>query len=396
MQRRNFIKAAGVTLALPALESFGAELKENDAKAKRILMFSQAQGICIDTFVPELEGRGYTPPEGMASLAPYQDQMTFFSSMRHRGGMPGGHPAQKSVFCGFKAGTPKHTDSLDQLIARETSNHTRVPFVTTGGGSFKNGLAVNGTPSAKRTFERLFAKVDEDVERRIISRQESLLDHALGELKDVERHASIGDKRKLDEYLSSIREAEDDLKKQREWLSKPRAEVEFKEREADSAEMRDFRAILDLTFLAFKFDVTRVSCYYMQQAHPTYHRTTHAVGGEKGQQSLTLTMNTISADFKTFFDKLSDEESPYGGTLFDDTISIITSAQNPSKRFGPHVSNELPMIVAGGGFKNHGSHVNYKGNVSPCNVYLSVIQQMGIEAERFDSSHGTANDVLNG
>ena len=143
---------------------------------------------------------------------------------------------------------------------------------------------------------------------------------------------------------------------------------------------------LALIELAFKHDVTRVACIYLPHPNYGYHGLTHAIrnGGADG---LTSWATFYMDMFARTFDRFAAIKLPGGNTLMDETITIMTTTLGMNSQIGSHSSSDIPMVIAGGGL-NHGSYRYLKGQVSPCNVYVTAMQQMGIKVDKFANSTG--------
>jgi hypothetical protein len=145
----------------------------------------------------------------------------------------------------------------------------------------------------------------------------------------------------------------------------------------------DFICFISLTF---KYDVTRVACIFMNGPNYGYHGLTHAIsnGGAGGLTGWATFYMKVLADV---FDEFKATTMPGGNTLMDETITIFTTTLGMNEQLGSHSSKDIPMVIAGGGL-DHGSYRYLKRQVSPCNVYVTAMQQMGLKVDKFANSTG--------
>ncbi|MEK6237181.1 MAG: DUF1552 domain-containing protein, partial [Planctomycetales bacterium] len=412
---RGFLQAAGCTLALPALESFGEDSGAGEsAKAKRMLLFCLGQGFYTPGMYAATEGAGYETPPILKPLERHRDDFTVLgglqnspdASINHHGG-------QRYVFSGYSKGTGRLKDSLDQFAAKKIGDKTRVAVTTTGGASFKDGLPVSGQRTPRAMFDFLFGKIDKQKEAQAIAYRKSILDYVVDDAKRLDKRVTAADRAKLEEYYESVREAEASLRKKEDWLGKDQIDAPYptvKEpalpegadprkylqtlsdeekrmwgarREPSSLALQEQLRIIEL---AFKHDLTRVACIYLGSPNYGYHGITHNVrsggaGGLSGWAAFYMDA------FATVFDNLKAAKTPGGGNLMDETITILSTTLGINEMIGSHSSRDIPMVIAGGGL-DHGKYRYLKSQVSPCNVYVTALQQMGIQVDKFANSTG--------
>ncbi len=403
MKRRDMLKTAGCTLFLPALESFGRELSAPaEADVKRLFCVSMGYGFFTDV-LPQTDGADYVFSDHMEPLTKYRDHFTLYSKMK----FGGDHVRDHKCFVGNTTNNP---DSLDQIVADHIGHLTRVRNVVTFishahhhiVASWRNRLPVMPIQSTRVLFETLFAKTDPKTQERLLAHKKSVLDASRDEAKSLMQRVSGRDKTRLEEYFAALRESEQELNKSIEWLSKPNQDVEFpvapsfengflatdvdKKRFLDNPRAIQRGIAFDMIYKAFKFDVTRVVNFYMVGLDNDHHITTHNVPkSEDARKSLTKYDSSFFSLLANFYGKLASTKVESGGTLMDETVTVATGNNSVSQKRGPHNGSEIPVYVAGGGFKNHGGHVIRKGETT-CDIYLSILQKFGIQREQFGNS----------
>ena len=403
MKRRNILKTAGCTLFLPALESFGqVQPAPADAEVKRLFCISMGYGFFTDV-LPQTDGADYVFSDHMEPLKKHRDHFTLYSKMK----FGGDHVRDHKCFVG---NTTTNPDSLDQIVADHIGHLTRVRNVVTFishahhhiVASWRNRLPVMPIQSTRVLFETLFAKTDRKTQERLLAHKKSVLDGSLEEANSLMQRLSGRDRKRLEEYFAALRESEQELNKSIEWLSKPNTDVEFpvapslennflatdvdKKRFLENPRQIQRGIAFDMIYKAFKFDVTRVVNFYMVGLDNDHHITTHNVPkSEDARKSLTKYDSSFFSLLANFYCKLARTKVDSGGTLMDETVTVATGNNSVSQKRGPHNGSEIPVYVAGGGFKNHGGHVIRKGETT-CDIYLSILQKFGIQRDQFGNS----------
>ena len=403
MKRRDVLKTAGCTLFLPALESFGREQPAPaGADVKRLFCVSMGYGFFTDV-LPQIGGADYVFSDHMEPLKNHREHFTLYSKMK----FGGDHVRDHKCFVG---NTTTNPDSLDQIVAGHIGHLTRVRNVVTFishahhhiVASWRNRLPVMPIQSTRVLFETLFARTDPKTQERLLANKKSVLDASLEEANSLMQRVSGRDRQKLKEYFAALRESEQELNKSIEWLSKPNQDVEFpvapsfengflatdidKKRFLENPRQIQRGIAFDMIYKAFKFDVTRVVNFYMVGLDNDHHITTHNVPkSEDARKSLTKYDSSFFSLLADFYGKLSSTKVESGGTLMDETVTVATGNNSVSQKRGPHNGSAIPVLVAGGGFSNHGGHVIRKGETT-CDIYLSILQKFGIQREQFGNS----------
>lgn len=411
--RRQFLRASGVTLALPFLHSLLPRATAAAAAAdtsRCMVLINASMGLLPTEFFPQGEGSDYQLSNYLKGFAPLRDQFTVFSGLSHPE-VDGGHHAG---IC-FLTGAPhpggsgfRNTISVDQYAAERVGIRTRVPSLVLHAGAegHKNGLSWTssgvGIPSEDRpseVYKRLFlqgssAEVEAQLEELRTGR--SILDAVADRAQSLDRKVGAQDREKLDEYFTSVRELEERLVTAEEWEKTPKPEVAApmpKDIKDNSDIVGRTRLMYQMMKLALQTDSTRiislkvhsyagVAIEGVEQGH---HTLTHHGGRPEALRQLRLIEMARLAEFREFLTALADTRED-GESLLDRTAVLYGSHMGDANR---HTNDNLPVLLAGGGFK-HGQHLvfNKERNTPMANVFVSMLQRMGVETDRFASGSG--------
>ena len=407
MNRRDVLKSAGCILMLPALESFGQEAEGDDeVKANRLFCMNIGNGMCSDNF-PTSTGKAYQSSSTFQPLEKLKDDFTLCTNLRNYGN----HESTMYAFAEYSDHTNPQLiqDSVDEIAASHIGNDTRIRNLVVEqrhsyGISWKGGLPVSPITNGQILFETIFGKVDKKKRGELLALKKSMLDATRDEAKSMMRKVSEGDREKLDEYFSSLRESEKSLQRSERWLSEKQVDVPFPENVPFKTDglteylqkilkctyFNERSTYLDLLFLAFQFDITRVANVYGEWNWLGHHTDSHAVKTEEGFIKNIEADQAYMMQTARFLEKLKSTKAKAGGTLLDQTVCLITSSLSISREEGPHGMKNNPVIVAGGGFE-HGKHLKFNGTDNRNNIYLAALQHLGVETERFGTSSRSAN-----
>lgn len=426
-RRRFFLRAAGVSLALPLLESLGRQVFAEDSavgtlpgkpvgqdRPKRLVCIGNLLGYYPPAFFPKTAGRDYELPVSVESLAPHRQDFTIFSGLDH--GVKGGHSAMSSYLSGVRVidakGMPEGNITIDQRAAETTGGATRFPSLALGSESgIDGGCLMSWTRSGTRVpliktpsqvFGKLFVPEDAasiDAALRRLDLKRSILDTVQGDAKSLERRLARRDKEKLDEYFSSVRDVEKQIELRRKWAAVPKPDPKM-----DKPQNKDFVSDLpvmyDLIALALQTDSTRIatleiggdleaSAFDLKSGH---HALSHHGQREDAVAGLIKMERYQVEQFARFLAKLKSVEDG-SGRLLDHTMVLFGSGMGNANA---HTNSNLPIVLAGGGFK-HGEHKIFsaKGQGRPklCNLYLSMLQRFGAEVDSFGTSTGTLSGL---
>jgi hypothetical protein len=411
--RRNFLKAAGVCIALPALESLPGIAKADQAKTtRRMVCVGNEFGVYPGAFWPTTTGRDYELTTLLKPLESHRSNFTLFSHLDH--GLKGGHFAIHAFLTGVKSveakGSPDSGISLDQRAAEHVGSQTRFPSLAIGSeGGLHGGCQMSWTrtgtrippiPGPRELFRMLFIDDAGDAKQKAADRialQGSILDAVLGDAKSMGSRLNKNDAAKLDEYLSSVRDVESKLDLDKHWQNIPKPKLDMKEPE-NLGLTKDLPAIYELIALALQTDSTRVATLEIGGSFAAsdlgirqgYHNLSHHGQLQSNIDQLIQIELYQMQQFAHFLDKLrSTKESGSDKTLLESTMVLLGSGMGNANS---HINIDLPIILAGGGFQ-HGEHKSYpselRKRIPLCNLYVSMLQRFGVETDRFSAATGT-------
>jgi hypothetical protein len=264
----------------------------------------------------------------------------------------------------------------------------------------RTGTRIPPIPGPRELFRLLFVDDNAEGKRRAADRialQGSILDAVNGDAKSLQRRLNADDGRKLDEYLSSVRDVELKLELDRHWQSVPKPKTDLKEPENEGL-AKDLPAIYELIALALETDSTRVATLEIGGSFAAsdlgirngYHSLSHHGQVQAAIDQLVQIELYQMEQAARFLEKLKAIREPDSdGTLLDSTMVLLGSGMGNANS---HVNTDLPIILAGGGFK-HGEYKQYpqdpKRRVPLSNLYVSMLQRFGVETDRFSLSTGT-------
>lgn len=413
MNRRQFLRGAGVALTLPTMERF-AFAKAAEAP-RRILAVCNNLGLLPDKFFPDKAGREYVLTPTLEPLKDHRNEFTVFSGVMHPD-VDGGHPADNCFLtCAPHPsnGGFRNTISLDQYAAQRIGHLTRFPSLTLG-VNIQNGLrslswtaaGVLLPPEEKPSavFKKLFLRgTPEEVQAQIrrLEMGRSIMDAVAGQVKSLEGTVGTRDRDRLEQYFSGVRDLEKRLEKAREWedVPKPAAPGAAPEDPASPKEyMRKTKLMYDLARVAFATDSTRLVTIMLDSVNTPalevegceikdgYHNLSHhGKSPAKLAQLEAIDRQHMKMLAELFTDLQASKED--GATLMDRTMVLYGSNMGNANT---HVTTNLPVLFAGGGFK-HGQHLLFdrERNYPLPNLFVSMLQRLGLEVDRFATSTGT-------
>jgi hypothetical protein len=418
LNRRSLLRAGAVCIGLPFFDAllpigFAAEKEAAALRAKRILLIGRPLGLHTPYLFPEQTGPDYEPTRYLKLLADYRRDFTVFSGMSHLG-YPGGHGTEVGLLTGvgpegMRGGNLRNTISLDQEVAAQIGHETRFASLVLGGGKQswnRRGLQVPSEGSCKQIFKRLFidgtpAEVAQEIHK--IEAGQSILDGVRDQANSLARTLGPADRNRLDLMLTSIREAEQRLQQDQEWIRTPKPKVSAADAKLFAADPKRLldreRQLFDLVHLALQMDSTRAISLFLYSHTDnldmpgitlTHHDASHH--GQDGEKLRQLAI-VEEAELKLFAEFLGKMKSSSDGgpTLLDQTIIFHCSNLGNASS---HDAGNLPVILAGGGFK-HSGHVAFdrKHNTPLSNLFVRMLQQLGLEMDRFGSSTGAISEV---
>lgn len=404
IDRRQFLRGLGVTLALPAFESLnvGFAAAAPSAAPRRLICIGNHLGFWPGGFFPKGSGRDYEMSQTLAPLAAHRSDFTVFSNLDH--GVKGGHGAVHAFLTGVKkeesAGFPEKNISVDQVAAEHVGSATRYPSITAGFGEGTdmcwNRAGVNLPPvnNPARLFDALFVEASagaKATERERLGNRASVLDALRESAKIMAGNLDASDRSKLDQYLTSVRDVERRLQMSKDWLGKAKPKSPIKVIEDEEREqIEEMPLFMDLMTLALQTDSTRVATFQIplgfhsaELGVGSYHGLSHHGKHEGALAQLQVVEKYLMSQFAHLFGKLKE------AALMDSTLVVIGSGMGNGSS---HSNRDLPVILAGGGLQHQG-HVLCPSDdhkrIPLSNLWLSTLQWFGIERERFSRSTGT-------
>jgi hypothetical protein len=405
MNRRDFLFAAGACLALPALAKAADKLPP-----KRLVAIHVPLGMMPYYFFPKA-GEASSPYLDL--LAGHRDQFTTFAGLSHPG-VDGNHHAGQCFLSGAPhPGQPtfRNSLSLDQLVAEKIGEDTRFGSLAVAvrqGEHYADSVAISRsgvTLPAEASAEKLYRKLfvagtpeEKAATMRRIAAGGSVLDLLLAKAKGLERSSDAQDRARLDQYFQSIRELETRLQRNLAWENRPKPKVDYPMPKdiADANEVvARSRLMFDLVRLALQTDSTRVvtlslSTFSVVPHVPGVKNETHGLTHHGNEPDKIAELRKIEeAQLAVFGEMLAAFQGTRetGGNLLDRTQVLYGSCLGNANS---HSNQNLPLILAGGGFR-HGQNLSFDtvNNTPLANLYVSMLQNLGVEADKFATSTGT-------
>ncbi len=411
ISRRAALKASGMAIALPLLESMKPAIgHEHMAPPKRMVLICNALGLHSPSLFPKTSGTDYANTEYLELLKEHRSDFTLFSGLSHPD-QNGKDPHDTEMTFLTAAINPglggfKNSISVDQVAAMHLGHATRFPSITLGSNTQesqsynRNGVMLPADFRPSRVFAKLFLAGSPEEQRRqrqTLAEGRSILDSVGDQTKALNRRVSGGDRKQLDEYFAAIRTAEKELAASDAWLDRPKPEVNV-EVPKDIAEPSELlgriRELMNLIPLMLQTDSTRVVSLMIQDHHVVpniagvqagHHPLSHHGQDPAKIAQLKIIESGILSTFSDFLTQLG-QRSAQGGRLLDHTAVLLGSNLGNANAHDP---SNLPIILAGGGY-DHGRYVAYdkRNNIPLCNLFVNMLNNMGIETESFATSTG--------
>ena len=411
LKRRTFLKATGVSLALPLLETMSPALGSAPAAApKRMVCVCTTLGLHPASLWPRTSGADYESTEYLDLLKDHRKDFTLFSGLEHEG-QTGRDPhnceltwltaAQGPGLGGFR-----NSISVDQYAAEKLGYVTRLPSVVISSNSAKSqsftssGVMVPAERSPAKLFSKMFLKGNArqvEKQKRRLSDGRSILDSLRSQAKKLQRGTSRSDNRQLDEYYESIRKAEKDLAEVQAWMGKPKPKVEA----PPPDDIRDKRnlvgrtqLLMNMVPLILQTDSSRVVAVMIQDHYSVpqvdgvsleHHNLSHHGRDKSKIQQLKKIESALLNCFGSLLAQLKAKKEGMGTLLDSSSVLFGSNLGNANS----HDPRNLPIFLAGGGFKHGGYVARRKGDTAPlCNLFVTMLNNMGLETESFAQSNG--------
>lgn len=403
LDRRTFLKSTGVCLALPLLDAmspaFGAT---SSSKPWRLVAVQTNQGILPQFFFPEKAGRDYELTPYLKLLEKHRSDFTVFSGVSHPD-VDGGHAAERTFLSAAPhpgSTTFRNTISIDQVAAEQLGVATRFPSLTLAVPSgnlpwqsvTRGGVVIPPEVSPANLYRQLFVNVKpEEIEQHIreLRKGRSMLDFVGESAKQLQSNVGPRDRERLDQYFTSVRDLERRMVRMEEWQRKlkPKVNVPAPQDITDGTQfVEKARLMLDMVRLALETDSSRIVSFFLDAT--AIHNITHHGHRPEVIQELRQYEEAqfkILNNFLTALQEVKEE----GETLLERTMVLYGTCMGSANS---HSNYNLPVLLAGGGFK-HGQHLAFDtkpGKNYPLpNLFVSMLQRLGLEIDRFASSTGT-------
>jgi Protein of unknown function (DUF1552) len=373
-------------------------------------------GMLPEQFFPDTSGRDYRLSPYLEVIKEHRADFTVFSGVSHPE-VDGGHPADNC----FLTAAPhpgnsgfRNRISLDQFAAQRIGHLTRFPSLTLGVNVSKGQRSQSWTnsgaliPCEERpaaVFARLFIQGSPDevaAQKRRLQLGESIMDTVSDQVKRAQSTAGLRDRERLEQYFTSVRDLEGRLLKAREWEDVPKPMV-AQAAPSDPAGQKDYmektRLLYQMSALAVETDSTRLITILLDSVNSfapldiagetitdTYHNLSHHGKNPAKLKQLAIIESTHMKLLGELFTRLKTTTEA-DGNLLDRTMILYGSNMGNANT---HLTTNLPVLLAGGGFK-HGQHLAFdrEHNYPLPNLYVSMLQRMGLDLDRFASSTGT-------
>lgn len=436
--RRPFLQGIGATLALPWLEGVRvAQAATNETNPVRLAVLFMPNGVHPKRWTPEGQGKEFVFSDTLRPLEPFRDHVTVLTNLWNKASATGdGHYVKTA---GLLTGTTinKTTGlnlncngiSMDQVAASKMGHLTPIPSMELGIEPVPTGVDGNvgytrvyaahiswkgpTKPLAKEihprlVYERLLRASQPNQADRLADRK--LLDLVLEDAHDLQRQLGSNDRRRMDEYLESVRSVEKGIERLEKtdgapW--QPRASIDsvpapgevIPEKHADHV-----RLMLDLMVLAFQSDMTRISTFmfgnsvsninfsFLDGVSEGFHSLSHHENQEAKLDQYQK-IGQWHIEQMAYFVKRLSEIQEGESTLLNQSMVLFGSDLRDGNRHDPH---NLPLVLAGhgGGRLKTGQHLEFEANTPLSNLYVSMLQAMGVPTEQFADSTGPLPGVL--
>ena len=436
IDRRHALRAMGTCIALPMLECMiPLNAKEKTNSPRRSAFIYLANGVHSLNYQITKPGKDYQFSRSLKPLEKFRNTITPISGLHHPGSLGHHHNCINVFLTGGKIGAAhRNTISVDQKMAEVTGQHTRYPSmeiaITQGSLAWTaDGVQLPARSRCQQIFASLFEEPKGGIaaQRKALRRKASVLDDNLAEVRRLSQKMSAADKGRLDQYLTSVREAEIRTRRADTWLDTPLPKISEADRKRTNRDIAKtqagdyFRTVYDLMVLAFQTDVTRVVTFSLGGegqaiAIPeigiteSRHQLSHHGGDEGYMEKLTNYDSFAIEQFGYFLTRLSETKDLNGKSLLGSTMSLFGSGMSYGHSHG---NANLPLVLAGGsdlGLK-HGSHLDFNQghfdgytldkpgdhyrlcsrpantDAHMSNLLLLMAQKMGVGTDQFGDSN---------
>ena len=436
IDRRHALRAMGTCIALPMLECMiPLKAKEKTETPRRSAFMYLANGVHSLNYQITKPGKDYTFSRSLKPLEKFRNVITPISGLHHPGSLGHHHNCINIFLTGAKIGAAhRNTISVDQKMAQVSGQYTRYPSMEIALTQGSLAWTADGVQlPAQRRCSQIFASLFEEpkggiaAQRKALRRKVSVLDDNLAEVRALSQKMGTADKGRLDQYLTSVREAEIRTRRADNWLDTPLPKISEADRKRTNRDIAKtqagdyFRTVYDLMVLAFQTDVTRVATFSLGGEGDAFaipeigitesrHQLSHHGGDESYMEKLTNYDTFAIEQFGYFLTRLSQTKDLNGKSLLGSTMSLFGSGMSYGHSHG---NANLPLVLAGGtdlGLK-HGNHLDFNQghfdgytldkpgdhyrlcsrpantDAHMSNLLLLMAQKMGVETDQFGDSN---------
>ena len=434
LDRRTVLRGTGAVLALPVMEammpSSSVAAEAADAARKRLHVIYTPNGMMMEHWTPAAAGKDYELTPILQPLAPYRDKFVVISGLDQAQAEALGDGAGDHGRCCGSWLTGMHVKktegadlasgvSMDQVVAKQFGDLTQIPSLEMGleppslvgscdtgySCAYTNTLSWSSastplpvTVNPREVFERLFGDGDNlDAKSRLaqLKRQASILDFVAGDAKRLSSRMSANDKKKLDEYLTSVRDIERRIQKMEKRGPDTAALPAYARPTGVPDDFQQHaRMMIDLMILAAQADLTRVNTLmlarevsgrsYPEIGVPDAHHALSHHGNDPEKIAKLTKINQLHMEQIAYYVKRMSETKDGNGTLLDHSLLLAgASLADPNK----HEHRNLPTIVAGGLIAGN-RHIAAAKGTPMTNMMLSMMDTLGVHTERLGDSTG--------
>jgi hypothetical protein len=446
--RRGFLRGLGAAVSLPALDVFRPLMAAEAGRRALATTASGAplrmaylyipNGVNLEHWRPNGTTGGYKMGPTFKPMEAHRNDFQIYTGFEQKnasngGDGPGDHARGVATFLtSSRARKTAGSDinlgiSIDQVAAKAVGNQTRLPSLElSADGVRKSGACDSGyscayqfnlswrsenqpmTPESnpRAVFERLFGAGDSKERAESLGRRhaakKSMLDFIEHDAKALHRHLGRSDRQKLDEYLTGVREIEKQIEKTEAMGLPPDPGVAAPKGKPDSYE-EHLRLLMDMMVLAFKTDSTRISTLMLAHdgsnrsfkeigVSDGHHNISHHQGKKDNLEKIAKIDHFYMEQLAYFLDKLKKTEDVDGKSLLHNSMIVYGGCIADGNR---HNHDDLPIVLAGhgGGAFKPGRHVDLGENVPMANLYLRMLEEMGVNEKRFGDSSGVLKKV---
>jgi len=435
LPRRTFLRGLGsAAIGLPFLDAMAPALASSTIPGKapvRMAFFYVPNGMIMDSWNPDYVGKFQELPRSLKPLEPYKDDIIQLGNLTHNTGRAlldgaGDHGrCSGSYLTGIQVKKSlveiKNGVSFDQIVANEVGKNTRFPSLELGmedarqAGDCDSGYSCAYTNNLswrsetqplppildpRALFERMFGTglpMTPAERARQTRYRRSILDFVTDDTRKLESNLGPTDRRKLDEYLSSIREVE----RQIERSEKDNKQIDPKMDKpygvpADFAE--HFRMMSNMIAIAFQADQTRIVTFLMTREGSSrpyrelgipdgHHPLTHHRNQPELMEKVRKINEYHARQFASFIEKMKSTKEG-DSSLLDNSMIVYGAGLQDGNA---HLHEDLPTIIAGKGGNNYiktGRRIVARKETPMCNLFVTMMDRMGVHVENFGDSTG--------